>query len=185
MVIFAFVVYFVTKILKRKYKASFIYVLQIVPYTFCGFHRPRHSVTPAPRTPHPRLFKVPCFYWDRRLLAVPQDGHASEEIERSERNGKKQEAEGKLGRRPFRPAELRLDWMERDCSQPQCSEIVEIFKCTKGASVGDYSSLISFDTYARWQSVTHSARSRRSYGKIGDCEQSTRTPAPYYPLNRG
>ena len=34
-----------------------------------------------------------------RLLAVPQDGHASEEIERSERNGKKQEAEGKLGRR--------------------------------------------------------------------------------------
>ena len=34
-----------------------------------------------------------------RLLAVPQDGHASEEIEPSERNGKKQEAEGKLGRR--------------------------------------------------------------------------------------
>ena len=28
-----------------------------------------------------------------RLLAVPQDGHEGEEIERSERNGKKQEAE--------------------------------------------------------------------------------------------
>ena len=34
-----------------------------------------------------------------RLLAVPQDGHASEEIER---NGKKREAEGKLGRRQER-----------------------------------------------------------------------------------
>ena len=36
---------------------------------------------------------------NNRLLAVLQDGHASEEIEPSERNGKKQEAEGKLGRR--------------------------------------------------------------------------------------
>ena len=32
--------------------------------------------------------------------------------------------------------------------------------------------LSSFDTHARWQPVTHSARSRRSYGKIEDCEQS-------------
>ena len=52
-----------------------------------------------------------------------------------------------------------------------------IFKCTEGAGVGDYSSnrprpLSSFDTHARWQPVTHSARSRRSYGKIEDCEQS-------------
>ena len=39
-----------------------------------------------------------------------------------------------------------------------------IFKCTEGAGAGDY---------ARWQSVTQSARSRRSYGKIEDCEQST------------
>jgi len=31
----------------------------------------------------------------------------------------------------------------------------------------------SFDTHARWQPVT-SARSRRSYGKIEDCEQSSR-----------
>ena len=30
----------------------------------------------------------------------------------------------------------------------------------------------SFDTHARWQPVTQSARSRQSYGKIGDCEQS-------------
>ena len=34
--------------------------------------------------------------------------------------------------------------------------------------------LSSFDTHARWQPVTQSARSRRSYGKIEDCEQSTR-----------
>ena len=33
--------------------------------------------------------------------------------------------------------------------------------------------LSSFDTHARWQPVTQSARSRRSYGKIGDCEQSS------------
>ena len=50
-----------------------------------------------------------------------------------------------------------------------------IFKCTEGAGVGDYSPrpLSSFDTHARWQPVTQSARSRRSYGKIEDCEQST------------
>ena len=30
----------------------------------------------------------------------------------------------------------------------------------------------SFDILARWQPVTESARSRRSYGKIEDCEQS-------------
>ena len=30
------------------------------------------------------------------------------------------------------------------------------------------------DTHPRWQPTTHSARSRRSYGEIGDCEQSTR-----------
>ena len=33
--------------------------------------------------------------------------------------------------------------------------------------------LSGFDTHARWQPVTQSARSRRSYGKIGDCEQSS------------
>jgi len=58
-----------------------------------------------------------------------------------------------------------------------------IFKCTEGVGVGDYSCrgrgarnrhcpLSSFDTRARWQPVTQSARSRRSYGKIEDCEQS-------------
>ena len=67
------------------------------------------------------------------------------------------------------------------------------FKCTKGAGVGEYSSggrgwgrekyfsrflpnrsrpLSSFDTHATWQPVTQSARSRWSYGKIEDCEQS-------------
>jgi len=34
--------------------------------------------------------------------------------------------------------------------------------------------LSSFDTHAKWQPVTQSARSRRSYGKIGDCEKSTK-----------
>ena len=62
---------------------------------------------------------------------------------------------------------------------------------TEGAGVGDYSSrgrwarnyftrflpnrplpLSSFDTYARWQPETQSARSRRSYGKIEESEQS-------------
>ena len=33
--------------------------------------------------------------------------------------------------------------------------------------------LSSFDNRARWQPVTKSSRSRRSYGKIEDCEQST------------
>ena len=66
-----------------------------------------------------------------------------------------------------------------------------IFKCTEGTGVGDYSSrgswarkiflassqivpspLSSFDTHARWQPETQSARSRRSYRKIEDCEQS-------------
>ena len=30
----------------------------------------------------------------------------------------------------------------------------------------------SFDTHARWQPVTQSARSLRSYGKIEHCEQT-------------
>ena len=38
--------------------------------------------------------------------------------------------------------------------------------------------LSSFDTYERWQPVTQSARSRRSHGKIGDCEQSTTRVIP-------
>ena len=64
-----------------------------------------------------------------------------------------------------------------------------IFKCTKGAGVGDYSSrekeareiasfqtvprpLRRFDAHVRWPPVTQSLRSRQSYGKIRDCEQS-------------
>ena len=60
------------------------------------------------------------------------------------------------------------------------------FKCTEGADIGDYSSggggkkrphpLSSFDTLARWKPVTQSARSRWSYGKIEDCEQSICKP---------
>ena len=38
----------------------------------------------------------------------------------------------------------------------------------------------SFDTHARWQPVTQSARSRRSYGKMEDCEQSNSTLAKVY-----
>ena len=76
-------------------------------------------------------------------------------------------------------------------------EAILILKCIEGVGVGDYSCrgrggeniflassqtasrprpLSSFDTHARWQPVTHSARSRRSYGKIQDCEQSVRFP---------
>ena len=44
-------------------------------------------------------------------------------------------------------------------------------------------SLSSFDTYGRWQPVTQSTRSRRSYGKIGDSEQSTYIGE--YPTPRG
>ena len=37
--------------------------------------------------------------------------------------------------------------------------------------------LSGFDTHARWLPITQSARSRRSYGKIGDCEQSITSSA--------
>ena len=40
--------------------------------------------------------------------------------------------------------------------------------------------LSSFNTHARWQPVTRNARSRRSHGKIGDCEQSTARALLYY-----
>ena len=36
--------------------------------------------------------------------------------------------------------------------------------------------LSRFDSHPRWSPVTQSARYRRSYGKIGDCEQSTFSP---------
>ena len=42
-----------------------------------------------------------------------------------------------------------------------------IFKCTEGGGgggVGDYPKVSSFDTHARWQPVTQSARLLRSYG---------------------
>ena len=40
--------------------------------------------------------------------------------------------------------------------------------------------LSSFDTHLRWKPVTQSARSRRSYGKIEDCEQSKNTSHAWY-----
>ena len=57
----------------------------------------------------------------------------------------------------------------------------------EGAGVGDYSSnsprpLSSFDTHARWQPVTQGARSRRSYGKIEDCQQSNFSKALFEGL---
>ena len=56
-----------------------------------------------------------------------------------------------------------------------------IFKCTALAGRGARKNrlpnrprhLSSFDTHARWQPVTQSARSRWSYGKIEDCEHSS------------
>ena len=47
-----------------------------------------------------------------------------------------------------------------------------IFKFTEGAGVGDYSS--------RGRGVGKSAPSRRSYGKIEGCEQSSLRPLIYY-----
>ena len=46
------------------------------------------------------------------------------------------------------------------------------FSIFLASSQTDPRPLSSFDTHARLQAVTQSARSRRSYCKIGDCEQS-------------
>ena len=45
-----------------------------------------------------------------------------------------------------------------------------IFKCTEGGGGRNPRPLSSFDTHARWQPVTQSARSRPSYGKTEDCD---------------
>ena len=58
-------------------------------------------------------------------------------------------------------------------SRLDCSEIVEIECFALQATILDACQKRSFDTHLGWLSVTQSARSRRSYGKIGDCEQST------------
>ena len=59
-----------------------------------------------------------------------------------------------------------------------CHGYILIFKCTERAGVGDYSSTVVLTcTHAKWQPVTQSARSRWSYGKIEDCEQSKKSPA--------
>ena len=42
--------------------------------------------------------------------------------------------------------------------------------------------LSTFDTHARWQPVTQSARSRWSYGRIEDCEQSRSDTVPIFAL---
>ena len=42
--------------------------------------------------------------------------------------------------------------------------------------------LSSFDTYARWQPLTQGARSRWSYGKIEDCEQSNNWEIRHHSL---
>ena len=50
--------------------------------------------------------------------------------------------------------------------------------------------ILSFDTHARWQPVTQSARSRRSYGNIEDREQPNpgasyySTSAQIYKINK-
>ena len=95
-----------------------------------------------------------------------------------------------------------FSWDRLDIPRLTATAIL-IFKCTEGAGAGDYSSrwgwgggdkkflslppkltphpLSSFDTHARWQPVTQSARARRSYGKIEDCEQSTH-PHPQFRI---
>ena len=47
-----------------------------------------------------------------------------------------------------------------------------IFLASSQTAPSPFRPLSSFDTHAGLQPVTQSARSRRSYGKIGDCEQS-------------
>ena len=98
-----------------------------------------------------------------------------------------------------------LSWAVLDCSQSPIFSwdrwrvlllmtAILMFKYTEGKGVGDYTSIergrekyfsrflpnhphrqSSFHTHARWQPVTQSTRSRRSYGKIEDCEQSRAT----------
>ena len=65
-----------------------------------------------------------------------------------------------------------FSWDRRDIVRLTVNGGILIFKCTEGAGVGDYRPhpLSRFDTYARWQPVTKSPRSRPSYGKIEDCE---------------
>ena len=108
----------------------------------------------------------------------------------------------------FSPAIPRLftvSWDRLDIPRLTVTAIL-IFKCTKGAGVGEYSSggrawgrkkyfsrflpnrpcpLSSFDTHATWQPVTQSARSRWTYGKIEDCEQIWQTLAGYEELAGG
>ena len=74
-------------------------------------------------------------------------------------------------------------WARRNVCRSQATSRLSWFSnVPRGAGVGDYSArrllpnrprpLSSFDTHARWQPVTQSPRSRFSYGKIEDCEQS-------------
>ena len=52
-------------------------------------------------------------------------------------------------------------------------KIVEIEQFASRAAILDECQKSSFDTHPRWLPVTQSARSRRYYGKMGGCEQST------------
>ena len=69
-------------------------------------------------------------------------------------NGKRREI-------PVTPPERQLQW---------CYYSPSIFHASSQTAPR---SLSSFDTHARWQPITQSARSRRSYGKIEDCKQSS------------
>ena len=71
---------------------------------------------------------------------------------------------GKRREFPVTPPERELQW---------CYYSSSIFLASSQTATRPLS---SFDTHPRWQPVTHSARSRRSYGKIGDCELSIVTP---------
>ena len=59
-------------------------------------------------------------------------------------------------------------WDRRDVARLTINVGHLDFQMYRGASVGDY-------RHARWQPVMQSARSRRSYGKTGDCKQSITT----------
>ena len=67
----------------------------------------------------------------------------------------------------------------RVCSTTTCLLRLEVGGRRRGRGTSSQTvprPLSRFDTHPRWSLVTQSARYRRSYGKIGDCEQSTFSP---------
>ena len=95
-----------------------------------------------------RLFTVPNFFFDRRDIArlTVNGGHLDFQMKRGG---------GRWGL-----------WLQGEGGREK-QRVPLFFKLPPKPSP-----LPKSGTHARWQPVTQSARSRRSYGKIEDCEQS-------------